>query len=845
MDDDFTKTPLSGDRSSDHSSLLSLQSPPPPLAFSPGAQRSQATFEQLQSDNGARMGSMKRSRADIATPRKPGSEEARLRERMEFIDTPGRAPSASKRMMMRPDSPTKFVESDAHKMLLAETETLSIHSADSPPVRFSIGNGPASFALSSSSSSVSSSAAAAPLVKHNLGFGALVGSGSASMSINGAAAAAATARDDELNNGESAGDLVAVNQKTELGFADSINADNGASDFNSDCVEGGNSAVLGHDASFRVENGENGSNNQKTDTDNAGLIDRDNNSSNNMGDDDSDDSEIEFVIRQKPHSSDASFVDHQQQQQTTTSPFSQPVSNTTSTTPTKQVQKDTLSDNMTPALPKTVAETQTTPDRTAKTSAVATNGSTAVTSEVAVADGDTPMSPDDNRMVYDSDEDMMVTDTPIKNSVEQGSATAATPKAQTAADLMFFDQSIMDTQDKPELTSARILSDPDLLHAASVPLPVTPAMNSSQLTPKKSTPPSSVTAPGLSKNSDFMIPTDWLMSPDPKKKQSESAAVTTPPRNGAPAGGSLVSVTPVNQKLLDSLEIQWVSPRRVPKFSEVDMEEQKQSYEEKLSQRDELHRMIMESVKEEFAAKMREVEKRAEQEIRKAFETHKQQMERLVLDHAETLKRERRKHAEDIARRDEDTRIQVAELSREVEHGIAERTSIAEQRDKYQADLEQLVGLSAQMEQEKDSHIHGLEQELGNMAVERQRLTQQLNEAMSTAEELSNELEGAMKRVDDLTSENVRLDQENSTLHSDVGVAEQRNVAIKEHAEKMLATANNEIAGIHDQLNSARHEIQALKTQVTRAESRSKSLQIQLDSAKRQNEELLALCERM
>ncbi|KAJ1882696.1 hypothetical protein LPJ57_000725, partial [Coemansia sp. RSA 486] len=307
----------------------------------------------------------------------------------------------------------------------------------------------------------------------------------------------------------------------------------------------------------------------------------------------------------------------------------------------------------------------------------------------------------------------------------------------------------------------------------------------------------------------------------------------------------LVSVTPVNQKLLDSLEIQWVSPRRVPKFSEVDMEEQKQSYEEKLSQRDELHRMIMESVKEEFAAKMREVEKRAEQEIRKAFETHKQQMERLVLDHAETLKRERRKHAEDIARRDEDTRIQVAELSREVEHGIAERTSIAEQRDKYQADLEQLVGLSAQMEQEKDSHIHGLEQELGNMAVERQRLTQQLNEAMSTAEELSNELEGAMKRVDDLTSENVRLDQENSTLHSDVGVAEQRNVAIKEHAEKMLATANNEIAGIHDQLNSARHEIQALKTQVTRAESRSKSLQIQLDSAKRQNEELLALCERI
>ncbi|KAJ1802018.1 hypothetical protein LPJ75_006315, partial [Coemansia sp. RSA 2598] len=144
MDDDFTKTPGSGDRSSDHSSLLSLQSPPPPLAFSPGAQRSRGTFEHLQDQqqsDGARLGSMKRSRADIATPRKPGSEEARLREKMEFIDTPARAPSASKRIMMRSESPTRFDESDAHRMLLAETETLSIHSVDSPPVRFSIGNG--------------------------------------------------------------------------------------------------------------------------------------------------------------------------------------------------------------------------------------------------------------------------------------------------------------------------------------------------------------------------------------------------------------------------------------------------------------------------------------------------------------------------------------------------------------------------------------------------------------------------------------------------------------------------------------------------------------------------------
>ncbi|KAJ2857232.1 hypothetical protein J3B02_001143 [Coemansia erecta] len=720
---------------------------------------------------------------------------------MEFIDTPARAPSASKRIMMRSESPTRFDESDAHRMLLAETETLSIHSVDSPPVRFSIGNGQNSLSLSSSSASSS----AAPLVKHNLGFGAAANSGSllyADMNNNNGASAA---RDKEINNCEPAGDLVAANQQADLGLAAESVAN----------TEGGNSTALDGSSGFRVDRTGNDSNNEKKKT---GANDDNDNS-----DEDDDDSEIEFSVRKEPQQTfGTSFIDHsnpiqQQQQQSTTSPFSLPVSIITSTSPpTKQSSQATSSDNMTPAVSRSALQ---------------------------------HISPDDSRMVDDCEEDMMVTDTPVKSKDEQEQGQAAKPKTQaTTSDLISFETKAMEAQEKPDLTSARILSDPDLLHAASVPLPATPAMNGNQLTPprKKSPNPTRFSAPGSSGSSDFLIPTDWLMSPDPKKKQDESSAVSTPPlKSGTSAGGNLVSMTPVNQKLLDSLEIQWVSPRRVPKYSEVDMEEARRGYEEKLAQRDELHRMIMESVKEEFAAKMREVEKKAEQEIRKAFDAHKQQMERLVLEHGETLKAERRKHTEDISRRDEDTRIQVAELNREVEQGIAERASIVEQRDKYQMDLEQLVSLSAQMEQEKDSHIHGLEQELGNMAVERQRLTQQLNEALSTAEDLNSELDGAVKRVEDLTTENIRLDQENSTLHSDIGVAEQRNVAIKEHAEKMLATANSEIANIHDQLNSARHEIQALKTQVSRAESRSKSLQIQLDSAKRQNEELLALCERI
>ncbi|KAJ1809234.1 hypothetical protein LPJ75_004426, partial [Coemansia sp. RSA 2598] len=647
-------------------------------------------------------------------------------------------------------------------------------------------------------------------------FGAADGGGGLSSAhMNGSGAAA---RDEVAsNNGGPTGDPVAVNQDADLDFAESsAEANNAVSAADSDGTEGGNSAGLTNRNGSSVD--DNGNENKRKD-DGAEVADED----------DDDDSEIEFAVRGEPQAFDASLTEHSNpspdHKPTTVSPFSQPSLITTSTTPTRQAAQTTPSDNMTPVVSKYAMQTM--PVAT-KSPTAATNGSTPAMGEATAAaaiataastDGaDAPMSPDDTRMVDDSEEDMMATDTPVKTHVGQGQAAAEPNAHQAASDLMSFEPAATDTQRRPELTSAKILSDPDLMHAASVPLPVTPAMNGGELTPKQKS-----SAPGPSEGSDFFIPTDWLMSPDPdkKKKQADSAAASTPPRNGASVGGNLVSMTPVNQKLLDSLEIQWVSPRRVPKFSELDMEEERRGFEEKLAQRDELHRMIMESVKEEFAAKMREVERRAEQEIRKAFEAHKQQMERLAREHAETLKAERRRHAEDISRRDEDTRIQVAELSREIEQGIAERTSIVGQRDKYQVDLEQLATLSAQMEQEKDSHIHGLEQELGNMAVERQRLTQQLNEAMSTAEELSNELEGAMKRVDDLTSENVRLDQENSTLHSDIGVAEHRNIAIKEHAEKMLATANGEIAVIHEQLNAARHEIQSLKTQVSRAESRS------------------------
>ncbi|KAI7832905.1 hypothetical protein BX661DRAFT_178758 [Kickxella alabastrina] len=391
----------------------------------------------------------------------------------------------------------------------------------------------------------------------------------------------------------------------------------------------------------------------------------------------------------------------------------------------------------------------------------------------------------------------------------------------------------------PELVSARILSDPELMYAASIPLPNTPAVAADQSTPKRA-------APG-----DFYIPADWLMNPNSETQQQRQQRASRQPESPLqrfsampsadhPHSGDLIPVTPANQKLLDSLEIQWVSPRLVAKFSEADMEAERLSFDEKLGQRDELHRMIMESVKEEFAAQMRQAEQAAEDAAQRARDLAQRQMEQVQREHEAALRAQRAQHREEIQRRDEDTRSQVAELSREIENALAERMALVEDRDATQATLEQLMAVSTALEEEKNQHIHGLEQELGSLTVERRRLLQQLAEALTAAEELSAERDDVVKRVEALTLENVRMEELANALGSDVLVAEERSTKIKEYAESTLAAANAEIASAHDQLGALRHEVGLLRTQNAKAENRARSLQIQLDSTKRQNEELVA-----
>ncbi|KAJ2858792.1 hypothetical protein GGI22_003232, partial [Coemansia erecta] len=133
-------------------SNLALQSPV--LAQSPLL----AVGAPSQIDDVKAVGSMKRSRADMATPRKPGTAESRAQEITEFIDTPARAPPAMKRLMrdgspvsrrasLELNSPNGLsslpLEQESGRSLVSATQSLSVAQADavvSPP-KFSLAMG--------------------------------------------------------------------------------------------------------------------------------------------------------------------------------------------------------------------------------------------------------------------------------------------------------------------------------------------------------------------------------------------------------------------------------------------------------------------------------------------------------------------------------------------------------------------------------------------------------------------------------------------------------------------------------------------------------------------------------
>ncbi|KAJ2777823.1 hypothetical protein H4R18_004948 [Coemansia javaensis] len=396
---------------------------------------------------------------------------------------------------------------------------------------------------------------------------------------------------------------------------------------------------------------------------------------------------------------------------------------------------------------------------------------------------------------------------------------------------------------RAELTTARIFDDPDLLSAAAVPLPRTPSNDSRAVTPLRK-------AGG---SPDFSIPADWLMDLGtgsglrPERRQRPGGVAESPlkrfssPRgdgngNGDGDGDSLIPVTPANQKLLDSLEIQWVSPRQVPKFSEADVAAIHAEYEERIQRQTELREKLLVALKDEYAENMRKQEERAEQLLKEAedlFQTHIEQRER---EFAARLEAEQLRRQQDLDARDEAHRAELARAA-------AERAAAVAERDELSAMLDDYVATSAKLLEEREAEGAGLTRELGKLTLERQRLQEQLDEATAQIGALGTERVEALARAEAAASEAARLEQLAAALRNDVLVAEERSTKIKSHAEATLARANDEIASVHQQLAASRDETAALKSQSVKADAKARSLQIQLDSMKRQNEELLALCE--
>ncbi|KAJ2848489.1 hypothetical protein IWW36_003268 [Coemansia brasiliensis] len=382
-----------------------------------------------------------------------------------------------------------------------------------------------------------------------------------------------------------------------------------------------------------------------------------------------------------------------------------------------------------------------------------------------------------------------------------------------------------DRNERAELTTAKIFDDPELMHAAAVPLPGTPSLNNQSV----------VTPCREPKDSDFSIPTNWLMDLNTVKRGGQQAQPNSPTQQFKEAN-SLIPVTPASQKLMDSLEIQWVSPSKVAKYSQEYVDQLKAEYETKLQNQKELSEKLMREAQTEHEAKMKRKDEETDQMLKEADEMINASAEHQEREYAKKLAEQEQKHQEEIRKRDE-------ELGQEIDTIINERKEIIEERDQLRATLDDYVATSTKLLEEKDAETVGLTRELGKLTLDRQRLQEQLQDALARADALEEEKTDSLVRIEALTTENMRLDQLTSALRNDVLVAEERCTKIKDHAQSTLAQANAEIQSNHEQLAQAREEAATSKAQAAKAEARLRSVQIQLDSMKRQNQELLALCE--
>ncbi|KAJ1961412.1 hypothetical protein GGI12_003262 [Dipsacomyces acuminosporus] len=359
-----------------------------------------------------------------------------------------------------------------------------------------------------------------------------------------------------------------------------------------------------------------------------------------------------------------------------------------------------------------------------------------------------------------------------------------------------------------EMVVDRILKDCDLMDALTVPLPSTP----NPQFPRAAVPSN----PRLN-----------VGGSDDSLSTSRSAFESKRQQN---LDGNKAAGTGLEQSAPPSQHMPW--------FSQLDMEAHCKRYEDCLVQQKEMHEIHISSLKDEHAMNMRAQEQQARQDLAEAEVRFRQQFAEKEREFAQRLAAEQQAHMKSISLREEEANAQATQLDSEIAKMKAEHGELRTMLDEY-------VATSTVLLEQKDAETNALSAELGRLTLNHQQLREELSGSTARVAALSGERDETQERLELLVTENMRLEELNGALRGDVLVAEERNMKIRRHAEDTLSKANAEVGSLCEQLVESRKDVAALKTQAAKADARARSLQIQLDSLKRQNSELLELCERL
>ncbi|KAJ2453074.1 hypothetical protein EV183_002503 [Coemansia sp. RSA 2336] len=157
------------------------------------------------------------------------------------------------------------------------------------------------------------------------------------------------------------------------------------------------------------------------------------------------------------------------------------------------------------------------------------------------------------------------------------------------------------------------------------------------------------------------------------------------------------------------------------------------------------------------------------------------------------------------------------------------------ERDQLQILLDECITTSEQLVRQHEAEQRELIAELEDADRTAEQLREELSVSQSNYDALLNEHRDTLHKAGSLASENQRLQELVRTLQNDIGVAEQRNQRIKQHAETTVSKANAEISRLQEQLAVARKETCGMHEHIRRAEVRAHKMHSKLTPYKKRS----------